>query len=89
MSKFMLPNYDKPWRCPGWSGPGWKGGKGECPGGSTAASWGSDRDHWKTFQCPECGTVSLPYKLRLIDPAYWWGRYDWKVRLWFRRHFQR
>ena len=85
----MMPNYDKPWRCPDWSGPRWKGGTGDCPGGSTARWWGEPGAEWRVHTCPECGTRILPYALRLLDPSYYWGLKWWQVRLRARRTWKR
>lgn len=77
--RVMRANYDKPWRCPDWSGPALRASGGPCPGGSTAAQWGSARDHWKTFRCPECGLLILPFALRKADPTYWLAKLRWRA----------
>ena len=80
--KIMRPNYDKAWRCPDWSGPALKGGKGDCPGGSTASMWGSDYDLWKVFVCRSCGTIILPSHIRKLDPTWWKYKLERKIEDW-------
>lgn len=80
-------NYDKPNRCPGWSGSGileypWEtkqNSKVTCEG----ASSGYYNDHsvsgvyanFNFHKCTECGTVTLPIVLEYIDPEYWYSIY--------------
>lgn len=67
-------NYDKVWRCPGWSGGGWRPSPDppRCPGASFAR-FIYDRPAWKWrfTRCPACGIVCLPIVTRWLDPAYW------------------
>ncbi|MBG0738801.1 hypothetical protein IV500_05125 [Paeniglutamicibacter antarcticus] len=79
--KFSRSNYDKPHRCPGWSGPAWKSGPGEsgCEGGSLAVQFGDDSDkwerlykpHWTMYRCVTCGIYVLPSVLKNLDPSWW------------------
>ena len=79
--RVMRSNYDKPQRCPDWSGPALKLGDGDCPGGSRASlgdgmgKW----DHWTMWRCPECGVHVLPFILRKLDPTYYIANLIWRV----------
>lgn len=85
-------NYDKHWRCPGWSGGGWTCGPDEsrCPGGSllVPGMWAKNGVDvvpedgwwkWKLYRCREdCGVLALPFVTRWLDWTWW----KWRV---FRR----
>lgn len=86
-------NYDKPHRCPGWSGPALKGSsdKERCPGGSFAA-WMYDMPawRWRFIRCRECDCLVLPHVTRDLDPTWWMDRIktkitDYRLELQFRR----
>ena len=67
--KIRRSNYDKPWRCPDWSGPAWKSRDGSCPGGMLP--WQEHRlPEWRFFRCADCGTVVLPNVLKWLDPSW-------------------
>jgi len=84
--KIMRVNYDKPHRCPTWSGPGWSGGKGECAGGSFARVFHEEEYHqrkrpeWRFHTCESCGVVVLPEVLKNLDPTWWTHRIRVRVR---------
>ena len=67
------PNYDKPWRCPIWSGPGLLNAAHprKCDGGSTASQWDKPLASWRFHRCPKCGCIILPYVIRHVDPQWW------------------
>lgn len=67
----MRMNYDKPHRCPTWSGPAWKRGKGDCASESFA-SYMYQQPHWqwRTQHCRECGVITIPYVTRYVDPSW-------------------
>ena len=77
MKKIMRVNYDKPHRCPTWSGPGWKGGKGECESGSFSRVFYEEeyyqnkKPEWRFHTCESCGVVVLPEVLKNLDPTWW------------------
>lgn len=81
-------NYDKPWRCPGWSGGGLstpRPSRDICNGGSFAPHWGKGCG-WHFHACPECGTVAIPHVTRWLDPTYYWyikfRDWRWALRDW-------
>lgn len=69
-------NYDKPHRCPTWSGGGWRNGDAADPRCTASfASFMYRRTAWKwrPVQCRRCGLVCLPYVTRWLDPTWlWW-----------------
>jgi hypothetical protein len=72
-------NYDKPWRCPGWSGGGWRyAGRLRCPNGSldiyNRPLRKEARDHWRLSRCSKCDVRAIPYVTRWLDPTYLWFR---------------
>lgn len=81
-------DYDKPNRCPGWSGSGireypWERSKPFCDGGPSGY-YADDCNNWRVHQCGTCGLRTLPYVTRYIDPDWyrvtplWWYRLrDW------------
>lgn len=74
--KIMRSNYDKPHRCPDWSGPAMKNGTGDCPGGSLSVQmYGKDGKRkgafWRFHKCTKCGTIVLPFILRKLDPSWY------------------
>lgn len=86
--RLMRANYDKPHRCPGWSGPGWGGIKNDVCEGTTSIRDRYDGPfwQWKLRRHDECGTVTLPYVLRWLE----WETYWLKVGIWrFNRKYGR
>lgn len=93
--RIMRRNYDKPHRCPGWSGPAfkWKQIRGvnefTC-GYLGPREWSEEAGHaqdgpdpWNSYglvRCPGCKTWVLPHWARFLDPTYLW----WKVKTWRR-----
>ena len=78
-------NYDKVWRCPGWSGGAWRPGPdpAQCEGASFASFYFERKLSWLRFtRCPGCGIVCLPLVTRWADPAYlsFWARRRWGTR---------
>jgi len=84
----MRRNYDKPHRCPGWSGPAFKAGHVDIDG-ETCGYLAPRRlieyrlsngpHSWNSFglvRCPGCKTWVLPYWMRYIDPTY----LAWKIK---------
>lgn len=82
--RVMRSNYDKPWRCPNWSGPALKAGDGPCPSGSGARMFSlyGRSAKWRFWLCRECGTLVLPAILRLLDPSWWAYCINWKIGDW-------
>lgn len=84
--KIMRANYDKPHRCPMWSGPAFKGSDGECASGSFAKEfyieryWYNKDPYWRFHKCRTCGTVVLPVYLQNLDPSWWKHKIKWKWR---------
>ena len=76
--KIMRSNYDKPWRCPGWSGPAFRSRDRGCPSGSGAQMFlrYGRAAPWKFWRCPECGTLVLPAGWCWFDPTY----IVWRIR---------
>lgn len=68
----MIPNFDKPRRCPCWSGPGWdwpeQAGRCHCPSGYVY-SW-DDGERWKVGRCHKCGHAVLPPWSRWLFPSF-------------------
>lgn len=74
--RVMRKNYDKPNRCPSWSGPAWKGEtRTECEGGSTGY-YLDNCNEWNFHRCKKCGVWTLPFSTRWVDPAWvvWYVR---------------
>ena len=77
-------NYDKPHRCPGWSGPAGKASPdiSRCDGGSLAREYAADSEAWKRlykphytmYRCTGCGLRVLPFALRKLEPSYWFDK---------------
>lgn len=98
--RFAQCNYDKPHRCPGWSGSGWTLNKrNRCIGGTT---WLGDpySRFWylKVRRTACCGTYVLPHALvwlnwrtYVIHGTYWypWQRVKWMPRRRLRHHMGR
>jgi len=89
MVKIMRSNYDKPHRCPTWSGPAWKGGGDDCESGSFASymyykSDGSTRHlwQWRFFRCSECGVIVLPVITKWVDPSWIKWRIEKRIANW-------
>lgn len=82
--KLSRADYNKPWRCPGWSGQH----PAKCAGGSLAAFYSADgykwknlyKPHWTVYQCPKCGIYILPFILRYIEPGELLSMLKWKIR---------
>jgi hypothetical protein len=90
--RVMRRNYDKPHRCPGWSGPALKAGRldgidgDKCGYLAPRGEWSEERfrsldgpDSWNSYglvRCPGCKTWVLPYWMRYVDPTY----LTWKIR---------
>lgn len=77
--------YDKPHRCPGWSGGGRKLAPERqtiCPSGSFAPYMYEQRLwKWRFHRCDKCGTVALPVVVKYFDP-FWWVK--WEMPMWKR-----
>lgn len=83
--KLVRKDYNKSNRCPGWSGSGirqypWEAKQNNamnCPSGKSGhyddMSRIDDWSNWNFHKCDDCGTVTLPYVLRVIDPEYWYS----------------
>lgn len=91
--RVMRRNYDKPHRCPGWSGPAFKAGRIEGIDADKCGYLGPRRlveartrngpAPWMSYglvQCPGCKTWVLPYWARWIDLPYLAWRAYRKVR---------
>ncbi len=79
--------YDKPHRCPGWSGGGTKGAKEyRCDNGSIRTkdlSIGEEdgrrvvygqhpcEGQWRFGRCSNCDVITWPYITRWLDPGWW------------------
>jgi hypothetical protein len=87
--RVMRRNYDKPHRCPGWSGPAFKAGRIEgidadlCgylgPRELDGSGLRSGPAAWNSYglvRCPGCKTWVLPVWARWLDPTY----LAWKLR---------
>jgi hypothetical protein len=88
LMRLSRPNYDKPHRCPGWSGGGWTGATGDrCEGGSIRTALANDQpqragypgEHrWRFGHCTTCDIVTWPVVIRWLDPTWlkwaWWDR---------------
>lgn len=99
----MLPvrkNYDKPNRCPGWSGSGireygWETKQNstvECNSSSSGYYADVSRiDKYANFnfhQCEDCGTITLPIILQYVDPEYWYSIHGMRLKWAIRRHLR-
>lgn len=86
--RVMRRNYDKPWRCPGWSGPAfkWKHISGvnefKCgylgPRRLVECRSRNGPQAWNSYglvHCPGCKTWVLPYWARWLDVSY----LAWKI----------
>lgn len=76
---WALMDYDKPHRCPSWSGAGWKdqpeGTFPPCDGGSVPV-WPMRDNHrftwqFRTVTCPKCGVMVLQHALVVLT-GHWW-----------------
>lgn len=83
---FRRHNYDKGWRCPGWSGGGFSSPRPSrdiCQGGSFAPHW-NHGCQWHFHKCQECGTIAIPLVTKWLDPTWlkWWIERDiiWEIR---------
>lgn len=89
--RVMRRNYDKPHRCPGWSGPAFKwkhirgvdefacaylGPRGEPDAKGRAANGPDPWNSYGLVRCPGCNTWVLPYWMRWLDVSY----LVWKIR---------
>lgn len=77
----MRSNYDKPLRCPAWSGPAMKWSKIDfiCPGGMLRSMYYQKHPQYWFHRCPECGTVVLPFAWRKLSIPWWIDEYKmWK-----------
>ena len=87
-------DYDKPHRCPGWSGTGWTYNKRDfCDGGSPR--WAKEEDayrgsslmwEFKVRKTVCCGTYVLPHFLVWFEPhTYAWKArvLSWRIRDWW------
>lgn len=99
--KIVRKDYNKPNRCPSWSGAGmsqysWESkvlGEDLCHGGSSGyyadgMRIGYTLAGWNFHRCDECDVLTLPYVLRWVDPDYWWGvkfKFGWRCQM-FLRH---
>lgn len=93
--RVMRRNYDKPHRCPGWSGPAFK----------AQTLWGIDPElcaylgprrlvearvrngpeAWHSYglvRCPGCKTWVLPYWMRWTDPSYLVWKISRRIKDW-------
>lgn len=81
--KIMRSNYDKPHRCPTWSGPAWKGGDGDCASGSFASYMYEQRLwQWRFHKCSECGVIVLPVITKWVDPSWIKWRIEKRIDRW-------
>lgn len=86
MTRLMLCDYDKPHRCPGWSGSGWSYNKRDScddvlPDGvrrwrryADASGYGPGWQ-WMIRRTNCCDTLVLPYVLRWLH----WRTYYYKI----------
>ena len=78
----MRANYDKPWRCPAWSGPALRGPRKNapaCDGGSLAQTLTGERLwQYRSHRCPLCGTLVLPSILVWVDFESWKAGILWR-----------
>jgi hypothetical protein len=78
--RISLPDFDKPYRCPGWSGAGWKYNDEDWCNGTAGHTrrW----SNWVHKLHPRislnlirrthcCGTIVLPLWTRWFDPETW------------------
>jgi hypothetical protein len=84
--RFRRHCYDKPHRCPGWAGGGWKWKRGRdvCSGGSLTRQIYTDTSRvrfwsWRSYRCRVCGTRTIPYVTRWLDPS-WYRLYGWRLQ---------
>jgi hypothetical protein len=91
---FRRHNYDKGWRCPGWSGGGLSTPRPRrdiCPGGSFAPHWGKGC-YWHFHRCRKCGTIAIPLVTRWLDPTFWWyiqlPHWGWAFQDWWNYNYE-
>lgn len=93
--RVMRRNYDKPHRCPGWSGPAFKWKQIRGVNGIDCGYLGPRRlvecrtrngpEAWNSYglvRCPGCKTWVLPYWARWVDPVYLPTGAKWILRGW-------
>lgn len=87
MTRIMRPNYDKPHRCPVWSGPAMNDSRDDsgCQGGVVRSILGADTypaENWLASllpgRCLGCGTWTIPMALCWLDRAITLGM--WRER---------
>lgn len=91
----LLPDFNKPHRCPGWSGPGFVTGEKYdtgCPGGHIHV-YGVADEHgvypyvwdlpWRFGLCDECGVRTFPYALRWLNWRWLHHVLIWKNKIRF------
>lgn len=69
LHRLSRPCYDKPWRCPGWSGGGPnKAKKYKCEDGRIQG-WSGDKKypHLYFHRCNECNVITIPFVLRWLS----------------------
>lgn len=72
--RISRPCYDKPYRCPGWSGGGdlfAKRVRCQNKTGSMVNMYDKRLWQWRFNRHPECGVVVLPYVVRWLDWRWW------------------
>jgi hypothetical protein len=63
--------YDKPWRCPGWSGGGWRyTDDTRCESGHLDIFDGNRFPSWRFSRCNRCDVRAIPYVTRWLDWTY-------------------
>jgi hypothetical protein len=94
MSRIARCDYNKPHRCPGWSGAGWTFNRHDWCDGVASRRWLHDRDRdyqglwWlRVRKTACCGTYVLPHILVWLDWRTWtphrvvkgvWYWYPWE-----------
>lgn len=81
------PNYDKPHRCPAWSGPAFKdtdvytceGGSIRIPGLTGSEAYPGETTT-RFGRCTTCPIITLPYATRWVDPSWLTWRASWVYR---------
>lgn len=84
--KIARPNYDKPHRCPGWSGVGWLSNKHNwCDGAKRSFPRGYNYAWYAFNRSACCNTLILPLAVKWFDWRTWkweFTKLKWKIRDW-------